>query len=99
MTERANHSGGLQNCKAIHDLEFGIAGIHKVSIGPPLMLVRFPLDGILYLQHANSIIQIGVFRKLAESPFNPTVHAVDKDVKLTRGAPFINACLHLDIES
>ncbi|KAK4816954.1 hypothetical protein QYF61_025874 [Mycteria americana] len=50
-------------------------------MGPLLELVLVPLDGILFLRHVNHTTQLGVICKSAEGALDPTVYAIDEDIK------------------
>jgi len=60
----------------VQDLALGLVEPREVHTGPPLKLVRVPLDGFLSLQHVDHTTQL-----VAEGALNPTVHVADKDVK------------------
>ena len=66
----------------VQDLARGLVERHVVCMRPPLKPVKVPLDGVPSLQHVDCSTQLGAISKVAEGALNPTVHVVDKDVKL-----------------
>ncbi|PKU42935.1 hypothetical protein llap_6755 [Limosa lapponica baueri] len=63
------------------DLAFGLVVPHAVCTGPLLQLVQVPLDAILSLGYVNCTTQLGIICKLAEGALNPTVYAIDENIK------------------
>jgi len=54
---------------------------HYLHRGPPFVLIKVPLDGILYFCYLNRPNQLGVISKLAEGALNPIIYVIDQDVK------------------
>lgn len=48
---------------------------------PLLQLVQVPLDGILSFRQVNCATELGVVWKFSDAAFNPTVYAIDKNIK------------------
>ncbi|KAK4805320.1 hypothetical protein QYF61_018183 [Mycteria americana] len=65
----------------VQDLAHGLVELQEIHMGLLLKPVKVPLDGIPSLKHINCTTQLGVFCKLAEGALNPTVYAIDENIK------------------
>jgi len=62
----------------VQDLEVGFDEQHEVHTGPPLRTIKVFLDGILFFQHVDHYIHLGVISRLAKVTLDLTFNAIFK---------------------